>query len=153
MRIFVGDSLLNTRIAASFFAIADVLAIVAIAAGDVIVKPDMYMKIINLDAWKQVRDPENYIKIINQFKYEKLADGVSTIIDSDTYDGVADKDSYTQLFEEDTYKKLVDNDAFRQMTGLRVAVGSRNPFPKATGSWLFSEVPSRFRLAADHSDA
>jgi len=114
--IFVGDSLINTRIAASFFAIADVLAIVVIAGGDVIVKPDMYMKIINLDAWKQVRDPENYIKIINQFKYEKLADGVSTIIDSDTYDGVADKDSYTQLVEEDTYKKLVDNDAFRQMT-------------------------------------
>ena len=114
--IFVGDSLLNTRIAASLFAIADVIAIVAIAAGDVIVKPDMYMKIINLDAWKQVRDPGNYIKIINQFKYEKLADGVSTIIDSDTYDGVVDKESYTQLVEEETYKKLVDNDAYRQMT-------------------------------------
>jgi hypothetical protein len=111
--IFGGDSLLNTRVAASVFAIVDVLAIVAIAAGDVIVKPDLYMKIIDSDAWKQVRDPENYIKIIN---YIKIVDGASTIIDADTYDGVADQDSYTQLFEADTYKKLIDNDAFRKIT-------------------------------------
>lgn len=114
--VYTGDSLLNTRVAAIVFSITDVLAIVAIAAGDVIVKPDIYMKIINADAWKQVWDPDNYAKIVNAFQYEKVTNGASKIIDANTYEGVADKESYTQIFEAATYKKLVDNDAFRQLT-------------------------------------
>jgi hypothetical protein len=97
------------------FTIIDVAALVVTAAGDVIVKPNVYMKIINADAWKQVRDPENYFKVFNELRYEKLT-GAKNIINSDTYDGVIDKASYRQIFQEDTYKKLIDNDVFNQIT-------------------------------------
>ena len=113
--IFSGDSLLNTRVAAIMFTIIDVAALVMTAAGDVIVKPNVYMKIINADARKQVRDPENYFKVFKELQYEKII-GTKNIINSDTYDGIIDKASYRQIFQEDTYKKLIDIDAFNQIT-------------------------------------
>jgi len=114
--IFGGDSLLNTRVAAVAFALIDVTAVVGIVAGDVIVKPDLYAKIISADAWHLVSDPQNYVKVINALKYEKIVDGGSTIIDAATYESIADKESYAPMFQVATYKKIVDNAAFKKLS-------------------------------------